>query len=68
MLPLLSTANQLLAEFIPTVTVFYHPVTKLPCYIHYYIDVSEFAQIGLSFKTIIIANYNQIKEISQRHS
>ena len=28
-LPLLSTANQLLAEFIPILTVSYHPVTKL---------------------------------------
>ena len=48
-LPLLSTANQLLAEFVPTLTFSYHPVTKLACYIHYYIDVSQFAQIGLSF-------------------
>ena len=32
------------------------------------LDVSELAQIGLSLKTITIANYNQIKEISQRHS
>ena len=45
----LSTANQLLAEFLTILTVFYHPVTKLTCYIHYYIDVSGFAQIGLSF-------------------
>ena len=45
-LPLLSTENQILAEFIP---VSYHPVTKLPCYMHYYIDVSGFAQIILSF-------------------
>ena len=29
---LLSTANQLLAEFIPILTVSYHPVTKLACY------------------------------------
>ena len=46
---LLSTTNQLLEEFIPILTVSYHPVTKLACYIHYYIDVSGFAQIGLSF-------------------
>ena len=33
-LPLLSTANQLLAEFIPILTVSYHLVTKLyRCYI-----------------------------------
>ena len=38
-LPLLSTAKQLLVEFIPVFTVSYHPVTKLACYIHYYIDV-----------------------------
>ena len=38
-----------LAEFPPILTVSYHPVTKLACYIHYYIDVSGFAQIGLSF-------------------
>ena len=48
-LPLLSTANQLLAEFMPILTVSYHVVTKLARYIHYYIDVSRFAQIGLSF-------------------
>ena len=48
-LPLLSTANQLLAEVISILTVCYHPVPKLACYIHYYIDVSGFAQIGLSF-------------------
>ena len=48
-LPLLSTENQLLAEFIPILTVSYHPVTKLASYIHYYIDVSGFAHIGLSF-------------------
>ena len=49
-LPLLSTINQLLAEFIPILIVSYHLVTKLAaCYIHYYIDVSGFAQIGLSF-------------------
>ena len=48
-LPLLSTGNQLLAEFIPVLKVSYHPVTKLACYIQYYIDVSGFAQIGLSF-------------------
>ena len=41
--------NQRLAEFIPILTVSYHPVTKLACFIHYYIDVSGFAQIGLSF-------------------
>ena len=39
-LPLLSTSNQPLAEFIPILTVSYHPVRKLGCYIHYYIDVS----------------------------
>ena len=38
-LPILSTANQLLAEFIPNLTVSYHPVTKLACYIHYYIEL-----------------------------
>ena len=38
-----------LAEFIPIFTVSYHPVTKLACYIHYYIDVSGFPQIGPSF-------------------
>ena len=48
-LPLLPTANQLLAEFISILTVPYHLVTKLASYIHYYIDVSGFAQIGLSF-------------------
>ena len=48
-LPFLSTANLLLAEFIPILTVSYHPATKLACYIHYYIDASGFAQIGLSF-------------------
>ena len=42
-LPLLSTANQLLAEFIPTLIVSYHLVTKSACYRHYYIDVSGFA-------------------------
>ena len=47
-LPFLSTANQLLAEFIPILIVSYHLVTKSACYIHYYIDVSGFAQIGLS--------------------
>ena len=46
---LLSTTNQLLEEFIPILTVSYHPVTKLDCYIHYYIDVSGLAEIGLSF-------------------
>ena len=29
-------------------TVSYHLVTQLACYIHYYIDVSGFAQTGLS--------------------
>ena len=48
-LSLLSTANQLLAESKPILTVSYHLVTKLACYLHYYIDVSGFAQIGLSF-------------------
>ena len=48
-LPLLSTANQLLADFIPILTVSYHPVTKLACYIHYYIDLCRFAQTALSF-------------------
>ena len=47
-LPLLSTTNQLLAEFLPTLTGFYHPVTKLAYYMHY-INVSGFAQIGLGF-------------------
>ena len=47
-LPFLSTTNQLLAEFIPILIVSYHLVTKSACYIHYYIDVSGFAQIGLS--------------------
>ena len=42
-------ANQLLAEFIPILIVSYHLVTKSACYIHYYIDVSGFAQIRLSF-------------------
>ena len=35
-LPLLYTANQLLVEFIPILTVSYHPITKLACYIHYF--------------------------------
>ena len=48
-LPLLSTANQLLAEVISILTISYHSVPKLACYIHYYIDVSRFAQIGPSF-------------------
>ena len=47
-LPLLSTTNQLLAEYIPILTVSYHPVPKLACYINYYIDLSGFAQTGLS--------------------
>ena len=34
---------------IPILIVSYHLVTKSACYIHYYIDVSRFAQIGLSF-------------------
>ena len=34
-LPLLSTANQRFAEFIPILTVSCHPVTKLVCYINY---------------------------------
>ena len=29
--------NQLLAELIPILTLSYHPVTKLACYIYYYI-------------------------------
>ena len=37
-LPLLSTANQLLAELISILIVSYHLVTKSSCYIHYYID------------------------------
>ena len=36
-------------EFIPILIVSYHLVTKSASYIHYYIDVSRFAQIGLSF-------------------
>ena len=48
-LPLLSNANQLLAEVIPILKVSYHPVIKLACYIDFYIDASGFAQIGLSF-------------------
>ena len=41
-----------LVEFMPILTVSYHPVTKLASYIHYYIDVSGFAQTGLSFTYI----------------
>ena len=49
-LPLLSTANQLLVEFIPILTVSVLPSSnKKACYIHYDIDVSGFAQTGLSF-------------------
>ena len=46
------TANQLLPEFILILTVSYHPVTELACYIYYYVDVPGFAQIGLSFALI----------------
>ena len=60
-LPLLSTANQLLAEFIPILTVSYHPVIKLACYIHYYIDVSGFARIGLSFNLELIKSRDVFK-------
>ena len=35
--------------FIPILIASYHLVAKSACYIHYYIDVSGFAQIGLSF-------------------
>ena len=45
----LSTANQLLAEFILISTVSYHPPIKLAWFIHCYLDVSGFAQIGLTF-------------------
>ena len=39
-LPLQSSTNQRLAEFLPILIVSYHPVTKLACYIHYCTDVS----------------------------
>ena len=45
----LSTENQLLAEFILILTVSYHLPTKLGWLIHCYIEVSEFAQVGLTF-------------------
>ena len=48
-LPHMSTANQPLTEFIPILTVSHHLVAKMGCYIHYYIDVSGYAQIRLSF-------------------
>ena len=45
----LSTENQLLVEFILILTVSYHLPTKLGRLIHCYIEVSEFAQVGLTF-------------------
>ena len=45
----LSTANQLLTEFIFISKIFYNPPKKLVRFINFYIEISIFVQIVLSF-------------------